>query len=85
MRVAVVGSGVTGLAATWVSSCRRPLIWATQPDHSLISQLLNEYSEHEVHLYEADDRPGGHANTVRVAQPGKEPVDVDTYADVSIA
>ncbi|KAH9999630.1 hypothetical protein BJV74DRAFT_944710 [Russula compacta] len=57
MRVAVVGSGVTGLAATW---------------------LLNEYSAHEVHLYEADDRPGGHANTVHVARPGKEPVDVDT-------
>ncbi|KAF8482445.1 amine oxidase [Russula ochroleuca] len=57
MRVAVVGSGVTGLAATW---------------------LLNEYSPHEAHLYEADGRPGGHANTVYVTQPGKEPVAVDT-------
>jgi len=47
------------------------------------SQLLNEYSEHEVHLYEADDRPGGHACTVRVAQKGKEPVEVDTYVDTS--
>lgn len=43
MKVAVVGSGVSGLAATW---------------------LLNEHSEHEVHLFESDTRPGGHANTV---------------------
>ncbi|KAI0264008.1 hypothetical protein BC834DRAFT_287048 [Gloeopeniophorella convolvens] len=57
MRVAVVGSGVAGLGATW---------------------LLNEHSDHEVHLYESDDRPGGHANTVHVTPPGKEPVDVDT-------
>lgn len=42
-------------------------------------QLLNEHSPHEVHLYEADDRPGGHANTVHVTSPGKEPIDVDTY------
>ncbi|KAI0264010.1 FAD/NAD(P)-binding domain-containing protein [Gloeopeniophorella convolvens] len=57
MRVAVVGSGVTGLAATWI---------------------LNEYSDHEVHLYEATDRPGGHAHTVHATPPGKEPADVDT-------
>ncbi|KAI0927052.1 hypothetical protein AcV5_007691 [Taiwanofungus camphoratus] len=57
MKVAVVGSGVSGLAATW---------------------LLNEYSSHEVHLYEADSRPGGHVNTVLFVQPGKESVDVDT-------
>ena len=61
-----------------------PLTWSAQLDHSHVSQLLNEYSEHEVHLYEADDRPGGHANTVHVTQPGKEPVDVDTYAYASI-
>ncbi|KAJ4482224.1 FAD/NAD(P)-binding domain-containing protein [Lentinula aciculospora] len=54
MKVAVVGSGVSGLAATW---------------------LLNEHSDHEVHLYEADNRPGGHANTVRF--PSKEGIDVD--------
>ena len=47
------------------------------------TQLLNEYSPHEVHLYEADG-PGGHANTVHVSQPGKEPVDVDTYVDAFI-
>ncbi|KAJ2913379.1 hypothetical protein MD484_g7049, partial [Candolleomyces efflorescens] len=58
MKVAVVGSGVSGLAATW---------------------LLNEYSDHEVHLYESDSRPGGHANTVKYYPPGKsEGVDVDT-------
>lgn len=62
MKVAVIGSGVSGLAATW---------------------LLNEYSDHEVHLYEADDRPGGHANTVRFKSKedeefGNDGVDVDT-------
>ncbi|KDQ50504.1 hypothetical protein JAAARDRAFT_74155 [Jaapia argillacea MUCL 33604] len=57
MKVAVVGSGVSGLAATW---------------------LLNEYSDHEVHLFETDSRPGGHANTVKFQQEGRDPVDVDT-------
>ena len=44
--------------------------------------MLNEHSSHEVHLYEADDRPGGHANTVRFVPPrtpGAESVDVDTF------
>ncbi|TFY55666.1 hypothetical protein EVG20_g9232 [Dentipellis fragilis] len=58
MRVAVVGSGVSGLGAIW---------------------LLNEHSEHEVHLYEADSRPGGHANTVSFAVPGKQAVEVDRF------
>ena len=41
--------------------------------------MLKEYSEHEVHLYEAEDRPGGHANTVTFTPPGKdESIDVDT-------
>ncbi|KAF6747874.1 amine oxidase [Ephemerocybe angulata] len=60
MKVAVVGSGVSGLAATW---------------------LLNEHSDHEVHLYESDSRPGGHANTVTYHPPGQEEsegIDVDT-------
>ncbi|ESK85916.1 amine oxidase [Moniliophthora roreri MCA 2997] len=61
MKVAVVGSGVSGLAATWA---------------------LNEFSDHEVHLYEADSRPGGHANTVTYTKPGaskdRESIDVDT-------
>lgn len=51
MRVAIVGSGTSGLAATW---------------------LLNEHSKHEVHLFESDSRPGGHANTVDYRQPGSE-------------
>ncbi|KAF7360646.1 Amino-oxidase domain-containing protein [Mycena venus] len=59
MKVAVVGSGVSGLAATW---------------------LLNEYSDHEVHLYEADSRPGGHANTVKFTPPGKKSDD-GVYVD----
>ncbi|KAI0349582.1 FAD/NAD(P)-binding domain-containing protein [Trametes cingulata] len=57
MRIAVVGSGVSGLAATW---------------------LLNEHTDHEVHLFEADSRPGGHANTVTYSPPGLESTDVDT-------
>ncbi|THU86832.1 FAD/NAD(P)-binding domain-containing protein [Dendrothele bispora CBS 962.96] len=59
MRVAIIGSGVSGLAATW---------------------LLNEYSGHEPHLYEADDRPGGHANTATFHpdKSSKKSVDVDT-------
>ncbi|KAJ1301429.1 hypothetical protein OPQ81_008688 [Rhizoctonia solani] len=61
-RVAVVGSGVSGLAATWA---------------------LNEYSNAEVHLFESDSRPGGHANTVRFKRPGAseeaQRVSVDTF------
>ncbi|KAL6303896.1 FAD/NAD(P)-binding domain-containing protein [Sparassis latifolia] len=57
MKIAIVGSGVSGLAATW---------------------LLNEYTHHEVHLYEAGSRPGGHVNTATFVQPGKEPAEVDT-------
>jgi predicted NAD/FAD-binding protein len=61
MKVAVVGSGVSGLAATW---------------------LLNEHSDHTVHLYEADSRPGGHAHTVHYTPPAakndSEGIDVDT-------
>ncbi|KAH0585845.1 hypothetical protein H2248_007134 [Termitomyces sp. 'cryptogamus'] len=59
MRVAIVGSGASGLAATW---------------------LLNEHSDHTVDLFEADSRPGGHANTVTFTPPGedRESVDVDT-------
>jgi len=49
-RIAVVGSGVSGLSAAW-----------------LLSQ------SNDVVLYEADNRIGGHANTVDV--PGTGPVD----------
>ena len=41
-RVAIVGSGCSGLGALWA--------------------LRN--TDHEVHLYEADSRLGGHTNTV---------------------
>ncbi|KZW00435.1 FAD/NAD(P)-binding domain-containing protein [Exidia glandulosa HHB12029] len=43
--------------------------------------LLNEHSEHEVHLYEADNRPGGHANTqdFRASLAHKASVPVDAY------
>lgn len=75
MKVAVVGSGVSGLAATWVS--RVPTYIRGMLTHG-VRQLLNEYSDHEVHLYEADVRPGGHANTVSFTTPGGGSVDVDT-------
>lgn len=31
---------------------------------------LNKFSDHEVHLLEADSRWGGHANTVDFQRPG---------------
>ncbi|KAJ3015441.1 hypothetical protein NUW54_g1049 [Trametes sanguinea] len=46
--------------------------------HNEPLQLLNEYTDHEVHLFEADSRPGGHANTVTYSPPGKEDAEVDT-------
>ncbi|KAG9121770.1 hypothetical protein FRC07_002136 [Ceratobasidium sp. 392] len=55
-RVAVVGSGVSGLAATWA---------------------LNEYSDAEVHLFEADNRPGGHTNTVGFKRPNQAGIDTE--------
>jgi predicted NAD/FAD-binding protein len=53
-RIAVVGSGISGLSCAW-----------------LLSQ------EHDVTLFEADDRLGGHSNTVDAPSP-TEPVAVDT-------
>lgn len=41
-KVAVVGSGCTGIGALWAL----------------------KGTDHEVHLYEAEDRLGGHTNTV---------------------
>ena len=41
-------------------------------------QLLNEHSNHEVHLFEKENRPGGHANTVDFVSPEKEVVKVDS-------
>ena len=43
-------------------------------------QALNEYSDHEVHVYEAEDRAGGHANTVTFTSPTTgETTPVDMY------
>lgn len=54
-KVAVVGSGCTGIAA----------IWALRS------------TDHEVHLFEAKDRLGGHTNTVSYRH-GDKTVNVDT-------
>lgn len=49
-RVAVVGSGCSGLAAVWALKS----------------------TEHEVHLYEAGERLGGHTNTVEFEYRGQK-------------
>ena len=54
-KVAIVGSGCTGIAALWALKS----------------------TDHEVHLYEAADRLGGHTNTVSFNR-GDRTVDVDT-------
>jgi predicted NAD/FAD-binding protein len=54
VRIAIVGSGISGLVC---------------------AHLLRR--DHDVTLFEADARPGGHTNTVRVELPG-ETHDVDT-------
>ncbi|KAK1923361.1 hypothetical protein DB88DRAFT_490915 [Papiliotrema laurentii] len=40
--------------------------------------LLNEYSDHEVNIYEREDYPGGHTHTVEFKREGKESCMVDT-------
>ena len=54
MRIAVVGSGISGLSAAWLLS-----------------------REHEVVLFEANDRLGGHTDTHRI-DVGERTLDVDT-------
>lgn len=52
-----------------------------EADALLLVQALNEFSDHEVHLYESDTRLGGHAHTVSFKEPGKKgapAVDIDT-------
>jgi len=51
LRVAIVGSGVSGLAALWTLQQQQ-------------KQQHGEEDEIEIHLYEADDRVGGHTLTV---------------------
>lgn len=77
MKIAIIGSGCTGLAATWVRIVTLLDLKKLYRRSLRCFQLLNEHSKHEVHLYESDDRPGGHANTFTFSAPGKEPVDVD--------
>ncbi len=55
MRIAIIGSGISGLAAAWLLS-----------------------RDHEVTVYEKDAHPGGHANTVTVADPEVGRIAVDT-------
>src|SRR2546423_7324553 len=53
-RVAIVGSGCSGMAALWAL----------------------KRTDHEVHLFEASDRLGGHTNTATFRHNGAEtPVD----------
>lgn len=54
MRIAIVGSGITGLSAAWALR-----------------------DSHDVTLFEAEPRLGGHSNTARIDYDGT-PVDVDT-------
>lgn len=54
-------------------------LWLVHRTTESSKQLLNEFSPHEVHLYEADSRPGGHTNTVTFSKAEDDAgVDVDT-------
>jgi uncharacterized protein len=55
VRIAIVGTGIAGLATAW---------------------LLHQ--RHEVHVFERDDRVGGHTNTVDVPGRGGARLGIDT-------
>ena len=53
------------LRSIWYLSIMGKLAsWPCVIESKLIPQLLNEYSDHEVNIYEKDSRLGGHTNTV---------------------
>ncbi len=54
LKIAVIGSGISGLSAAWLLSQR-----------------------HDVHLFEADGRFGGHSNTIAIHEDERE-VAIDT-------
>ena len=56
-RVAIVGSGCSGIGALWA---------------------LRTSTDHEVHIFEAASRLGGHTNTVTYEAPNRKKVEVDT-------
>ncbi|KIX97194.1 uncharacterized protein Z520_07308 [Fonsecaea multimorphosa CBS 102226] len=56
-RVAIVGSGCSGLGALWA---------------------LNTSTGHEIHLFEAASRLGGHTNSISYEGPNRQKVEVDT-------
>ena len=60
MKIAVVGSGVSGIGAVWA---------------------LNEYSDHQVHLFESNDYLGGHTHTVEFVPRNKGKADAMTNVD----
>jgi predicted NAD/FAD-binding protein len=56
-KVAIIGGGVSGLAAAW--------------------HLHTNCPDVEVHIFEAEDRLGGHAHTLSVTPANEKPIDVD--------
>jgi len=64
MKITVVGSDISGLAATWVRSCYNNCCDLTIANLQCLQDLfqaLNEHNPREVHLYEVEDCARGHA------------------------